>query len=196
MKKPIEITTVTSNIDDDRHISALRVIAARALIAIGRTSTECRFVFVPGPTSVRVKGLSIDEEARFRQAHGHIAGRPGAGAHPLLVKGTAPCPAHIFRDRFLIPPSRAVIEELRAAVLRRFEYNVSGVDPDVATVTTRIDWTKQELPEFQVDDDLGELTLDLAINLFGLSSDEGWRIWQRSKAAKTVKNFTACEKIR
>ncbi len=197
MKKTIEITIIEPHIEPlsefDRHLSLRRVIAVKALLAVGRRAADCGFVCEPGPTGLRVRGFTIEDEASFRRAHGQIAHQPDATRHLITVCGTAPCPAWIHRDRFVLPPWEATVDQLRGAVLRRLENNLLKFDRDSVTTSIRLSWSHSELPDVQVHDDLGELTTEEAIDLFALSTDEGWRDWQRSK---TVKNFTACEKIR
>ncbi len=188
MKKLIEITTVTPNIDDDHHLSTLRVIIAKALISIGRTSLECRFVFEEGPTGIRLKGLTVEEEAFFRQAHHRIASLPGADSHRISVHGTAPCPAWLHRNSFALPPGRADVEKIREAVLKRFQGKLAEWDEECATVATRLEWRESDVPELFVDDELGEITSDIAVEVLALSVEQGLRDHNKAASARSRKS--------
>ena len=105
----------------------------------------------------------------------------------ILIRGSAPCPAWIYRDRFAIPPGRATVEQLRVAVLRRFQQNVADLDREVVTAVIRLEWVRSELPEFRVEDDRGEITVDHAIDLFATSIEDAFRHWLKQQKAQSNK---------
>ena len=197
MKKTIEITIIEPHVEPlsefDRKLSLRRVIAVKALLAIGRRAADCGFVCEPGPTGLRVRGFTIEDEASFRRAHALIADQPNATRHLITVRGTAPCPAWVHRNRFAVRPGEATVDQLQKAALKRLENNLLKFDPDTVTTSIRLSWNHSELPDLEVHDDLGELTTEEAVDIFALSIDEGWRLWQQTKS---VKNLTAPKQIR